>query len=277
MGATILGSGVNITTGAAITTTPPTTPITILSTGMYADSYWDLSTTTLVPVNSAYKVGLGTVDTDTVTDNYMLLYDTVTNEIKKIDAEEIELKADTRAWSTITSTPTTLSGYGITDNLQPLDADLTAIAALSSNGFLKKTTGTWGMDTNTYSTTSHTHPEYVYTLTAATESTLGGIKVGNSLEISSGVLNVKSGGGGAVLWGYIDGTLSSQTDLVEALALKAPLDAPVFTSSFGFAATGWRIYPDSTSLLLKYNGTTKATLESDGDISFVGDVVAYAT
>ena len=42
--------------------------------------------------------------------------------------------AHNQAWSTITSTPTTLSGYGITD-AQPLDADLTAIAALTTSTF----------------------------------------------------------------------------------------------------------------------------------------------
>lgn len=40
------------------------------------------------------------------------------------------LASHNQAWSTITSTPTTLSGYGITD-AQGLDADLTAIAALA--------------------------------------------------------------------------------------------------------------------------------------------------
>lgn len=42
--------------------------------------------------------------------------------------------AHSQAWSTITSTPTTLSGYGITD-AQPLDSDLTSIAALSTTTF----------------------------------------------------------------------------------------------------------------------------------------------
>lgn len=42
------------------------------------------------------------------------------------------------AWSKITSTPTTLAGYGITD-AQAIDADLTAIAALSSTGILVRT------------------------------------------------------------------------------------------------------------------------------------------
>ena len=63
--------------------------------------------------------------------------------------------------------PTTLSGYGITDaasaththsgTYQPLDADLTAIAALAgTSGFLKKTAAnTWTLDTSTYSLSSH--------------------------------------------------------------------------------------------------------------------------
>ena len=42
--------------------------------------------------------------------------------------------AHTQAWSTITTTPTTLAGYGITD-AQPLDSDLTSIAALTTTPF----------------------------------------------------------------------------------------------------------------------------------------------
>lgn len=50
------------------------------------------------------------------------------------------------------SNPTTLSGYGITD-AQPLDADLSAIAALTGTGLLKRTAAdTWSFDTNTYLT-----------------------------------------------------------------------------------------------------------------------------
>lgn len=46
--------------------------------------------------------------------------------------------AHNQAWSTITSTPTTLSGYGITD-AQGLDADLTALAGLSTTGLVART------------------------------------------------------------------------------------------------------------------------------------------
>lgn len=56
--------------------------------------------------------------------------------------------AHNQAWSTITSTPTTLSGYGITD-AQSLDSDLTAIAALSGTGFAQRTgTNTWALNTS---------------------------------------------------------------------------------------------------------------------------------
>lgn len=50
-------------------------------------------------------------------------------------------------FANLSSKPTTLSGYGITDS-QPLDADLTSIAGLAgTNGFLKKTAAnTWGLD-----------------------------------------------------------------------------------------------------------------------------------
>lgn len=52
------------------------------------------------------------------------------------------------AWSVLTGTPTTLAGYGITD-VQPLDADLTAIAALAATGGWAKRTAadTWEIST----------------------------------------------------------------------------------------------------------------------------------
>lgn len=63
----------------------------------------------------------------------------------------------TQAWSTITGTPTTLAGYNITD-AQPLDGDLTAIAALTgTSGLLRKTAAnTWTLDTTSYLTSNQT-------------------------------------------------------------------------------------------------------------------------
>lgn len=50
------------------------------------------------------------------------------------------------------SKPTTLAGYNISD-AQPLDADLSAIAALNTTGFLKRTgADTWALDNSTYIT-----------------------------------------------------------------------------------------------------------------------------
>jgi hypothetical protein len=63
----------------------------------------------------------------------------------------------TPAWGSITSKPTTLAGYGITD-AQAKDADLTAIAALAgTSGFLTKTAAnTWALDTSDYLATTDT-------------------------------------------------------------------------------------------------------------------------
>jgi len=81
----------------------------------------------------------------------------LTNE--EIDANMTNLKAAaeaaalTASWAGVTGKPATLAGYGITD-AQPVDADLTAIAALAgTSGFLKKTAAnTWALDTSTYLT-----------------------------------------------------------------------------------------------------------------------------
>ncbi|MEI8165999.1 MAG: hypothetical protein WCG26_06460, partial [Chloroflexales bacterium] len=54
-------------------------------------------------------------------------------------------------------TGATTAGAALTAlGAQPLDADLTAIAALTANGLLRKSAGTWGMDAATYLTGNQT-------------------------------------------------------------------------------------------------------------------------
>jgi hypothetical protein len=57
----------------------------------------------------------------------------------------------------------------------------------------------------------------------------------------------------------------------------APTAEPVFTTSFGFDASKWRIVEDGDHLSLQYNGSPKGILEDDGTMSFTGDVIAFAT
>jgi len=78
----------------------------------------------------------------------------ITNAYTKTETDNA-IAASTPTFASLTGKPTTLSGYGITD-AQPLDGDLSSIAGLSgTSGILTKTAAdTWGLDTNTY-LTSH--------------------------------------------------------------------------------------------------------------------------
>jgi hypothetical protein len=70
---------------------------------------------------------------------------------------EVVNDSHTHAFANITSKPTTLAGYGITD-AQPLDGDLTSIAGLTgTSGLLRKTAAnTFTLDTATYLTGNQT-------------------------------------------------------------------------------------------------------------------------
>lgn len=73
-----------------------------------------------------------------------------------VDPTDRQFHSGTQAWSTITGTPTTLTGYGITD-AQPADADLTAIAALAATGLAVRTAAnTWAQRSLTSATTALT-------------------------------------------------------------------------------------------------------------------------
>ena len=62
----------------------------------------------------------------------------VTSKIAIANLRTVILTGATLAWASITGTPTTLTGYGITD-AQPIDADLTALAAMSTTGLVSRT------------------------------------------------------------------------------------------------------------------------------------------
>lgn len=90
------------------------------------------------------------------------------------------------------------------DGKQPLDGDLTALAALTG--------------TNT-----------IYYRSAA--NTWTAVTIGTNLTFTGGTLSATGGGGGSVAWGAITGTLSDQTDLQSALNLKANKAGDTLTST----------------------------------------------
>jgi len=97
-------------------------------------------------------------------------------------------------WTKITSgKPTTLAGYGITD-AQPLDGDLTAIAALATTGLARRTgSNTWTLDTATYLTANQTvtlSGDITGSGTTAITTAIGANKVTNAMLRQSAGLSV---------------------------------------------------------------------------------------
>lgn len=160
---------------------------------------------------------------------------------------------------------------------QPLDSDLTAIAALTSNGFIKRTgSGTAAIDTNTYVTTTGTAADstlwdslalpslsgnalkYLRLNSGGTEFEFATVEPGASsftsltdtpanytdaslkyvrVNAASNALEFATVSGGT--WGSITGTLANQSDLQAVLDLKLEASdlADVGYSSFATTAT----------------------------------------
>lgn len=137
------------------------------------------------------------------------------------------------SWADVTSKPTTLSGYGITD-AQPQDADLTAIAGLTGNGYLRKVGGNWQMDTSTYLTAE---TDTLATVTGRGATTSAAISITNataSTNTTTGALVVTGGvgvggnvnvGGNIVVTGNL--TVNGTTTTVNSTTVT--IDDPVFT------------------------------------------------
>jgi len=140
---------------------------------------------------------------------------------------------------------------------QPLDADLTAIAALgfTATAFLKKTAAdTWALDTNTYSLSSHNHSG-VY------EPVLGNPAV-DGYVLSSTVAGVRSwvaqgGGGGGYATIQEEGTGLTQRTIMN------------------FIGAGITASDDAANT--RTNITLDATLNSLSALGTAADKIAYTT
>lgn len=147
---------------------------------------------------------------------------------------------------------------------QPLDADLTAIAALTgTTGFLKKTAAdTWTLDTNTYLTTGDASTTYLAITTAASTYQRLDKMVSNLLPSSTEYPNSNA--------------------VINALALKANAANPVFTGDLSISGATPRLYfvdtdqnPDYTVFIDSgyfyiYDqtaGATRFSINSSGNIN----------
>lgn len=114
---------------------------------------------------------------------------------------------------------------------------------------------------------------------ALTESIV--IPTGKSITINSGgtITNngTATGFGGGGTWGSITGTLSNQTDLSSALALKATLASPTFTGTVTMPSLGL-VFPDGGGVIgMEFGGgLNKITLKT-ASLSGVKTVTIPAT
>lgn len=143
-------------------------------------------------------------------------------------------------------------------------------------------------DVIAYQTTEHD-----ITLPIASEGALGTIKVGSGLTITEdGTLNVtgSTGGSGKAEWGYITGTLSSQTDLWTELSKKAN-SSDLHTENWDIASNFFVENKEEIEGAInnshshdnkEYLDVIDQNLSTVSDVLFnnvhaTGDVVAYAT
>ena len=147
------------------------------------------------------------------------------------------------------------------------DADLTAIAALSANGLLRKTAGTWGMDTATY-LTSYTETDTLSDVTGRGATTNSAISITNatsSTTTTTGALKVTGGvgivenlnvGGNVVVTGDLtvkDLTVNGTTTTINSTIIT--VDDPIFTLG-GDTAPGSDDNKDRGIAFRWHNGAT---------------------
>ena len=111
--------------------------------------------------------------------------------------------------------------------------------------------GDWDASTNTPDISGTTKTGSAWRVSVAGTTDIGGItdwQVGDlAVKTANGWIKIDNEDIKAV-WGGITGTLSNQTDLQNALNLKAPLDSPLFTTLVSLANNIWLRFVD-------YSGT----------------------
>jgi len=164
------------------------------------------------------------------------------------------------AWSDITTgKPTTLSGYGITD-AQPLDTDLTNIAALTGTSGFLKTNGanTWTVDTNTYLTTNQS-------ITVSGEGSGSGT---TSLTLNNASVI------GKVLTGYTSGagTVSATDTILQAIQkLNGNDSLAVVANGAITGATKTKLTYDAKGLITSGADATTADIADSSNKRYVTD------
>ena len=133
--------------GNADTATKLSTPRTISTTG---DATWSVSFDGTANASSAITLSNSGVTAGTY-NNSTTAITPITVDVKGRVTGTGAAVTITPAWSSITSKPTTISGYGITD-AQPVNSNLTAISNITTNttGLIKVVNGSYSVDTATY-------------------------------------------------------------------------------------------------------------------------------
>ena len=145
--------------------------------------------------------------------------------------------AHTQAWSTITTTPTTLAGYGITD-AQGLDSDLTALAGLSTTGLVARTgagtavtraiTGTANQVTVTNGDGVAGNPTLALPQDIATTSTpqFSGLRIASPVTVDGGVVSVNAN------------AVGSPTPAIDAWTDNGTTQANISATTYGISGGG---------------------------------------
>jgi phage-related tail fiber protein len=167
--------------------------------------------------------------------------------------------------------PTTLAGYGITD-AQPLDADLTAIAALAgTSGILRKTAAnTWSLDTATYLTSAVTTISFGSTGLTPNTGTAGAVTVAGTLVAANGGTGQSSYAVGDILYASAATTLAKLT----AVATGNVLISGGVTTAPSWGKVGLTTHVSGT-LPIANGGTGIATAPTNGQL-LIGNAGAYS-